>query len=73
MGGKESLDRETFKPALAMELRLESGFECFRKATDSGGVEIMELEDPGNGLEIDTGSLLDCINAAMDNRCFTPA
>lgn len=47
-----SLARETFKPALAMELRVESGLaDCFKKS---------------GGLEMAMGSLLDCINAAMD-------
>lgn len=54
-GGWWSLARETFRPALAIELRLDSGLaDCFRKATESGGFEIA------------TGSLFDCIKAAMD-------
>lgn len=53
--GGWSLARETFKPALAIELRLDSGLaDCLRKAAESGGFEIA------------TGSLLDCIKAAMD-------
>lgn len=54
-GGRSALARETFKPALAIELRLDSGLaDCFKKATESGGFEIA------------MGSLLDCIKAAMD-------
>lgn len=71
--GSESLDRETFNPALAIEVRLESGFVCLRKEIDSGGLEMIDVEVPGRGLEMVTGSLFDCINAAMDRGCFTPA
>lgn len=66
--GSWSLDRETCKPALAIELRLDSGLaDCLRNATESGGLEMMVFEGPGRGLEIATGSLFDCIKAAMDN------
>ena len=69
--GKWSLDRETCRPALAMELKLDSGLEdCLRKATESEGLETV-LDAPERGLVIATGSLFDCINAAMDNGwCF---
>jgi hypothetical protein len=73
MGGNESLDRETSNPALAMEDRFESGFECLRKAIDSDGLEATGLDAPDRGFETATGSLLDCINAAMDGLGFTPA
>ena len=72
-GGNGSLDRETCKPALAMELRFDSGLEdCLSKATESGGLEMMVLEGPERGLEIATGSLFDCINAAMDEGWWFP-
>ena len=68
-GGNWSLDRETCRPALAIELGFDSGLEdCLRKATDSGGLEMMVLEGPERGLEMATGSLFDCINVAMDDR-----
>jgi hypothetical protein len=53
-----------------MEVKLESCFDGFRK---SGGLEMSELGGPDKGLEMATGSLVDCVNAAMDNRCFLPA
>jgi hypothetical protein len=63
-----SLDRETCRPALAMELRFDSGLvDCLRNATESCGLEMTVLEGPDRGLEIATGSLFDCIKAAMDN------
>jgi hypothetical protein len=68
--GKDSLDLETCSPALAMEVKLESCFDGFRK---SGGLEMSELGGPDKGLEMATGSLVDCVNAAMDNRRFLPA
>jgi hypothetical protein len=65
-----SLDRETFRPALAIEVRLDSGLDvCFRKAIDSGGLEI----GLDSGFDKATGSLFDCINAAMDKGCLSPA
>jgi hypothetical protein len=73
IGGSESPERETFSPALAIEDRLESGFDCFRKARGSDGADITGFDVPDNGFEIVTGSLFDCINAAMDNGCFAPA
>lgn len=68
--GSWSLDRETCRPALAMELKLDSGLEeeCLRK---SGGLEATVFEGPESGFEMATGSLLDCINAAMDNGWCT--
>lgn len=33
----------------------------------------MEGVDPETGLETATGSLLECINAAMEVGCFAPA
>jgi len=56
-----------------MEVKLESCFDGFRKAMDSGGLEMSELGVPDKGLEMTTGSLVDCVNAAMDNRCFLSA
>lgn len=71
--GRLSLDRETCRPALAMELKLDSGLEdCLRKATESEGLEAAVLDAPERGLVIATGSLFDCINAAMDNGWFFP-
>lgn len=67
--GKGSLDRDTCSPALAIELKLDSGLDCFKNAMESGGLEMA----PDREFEIVTGSLLDCINAAMDNGCFSPA
>jgi hypothetical protein len=66
MVGNDSFERVTFNPALAIEVRLESGLDCFRKATESEG-----FEGAGKGLETATGSLFDCINAAMGPGCFT--
>lgn len=71
--GKDSLDLETCSPALAMEVKLESCLDDFRNAMDSGGLEMSELGVPDKELEMATGSLVDCVNAAMDNRCFLPA
>ncbi len=71
MEGMESLDRVTFNPALAIEVRLESGLDCFRKAAGSEELAVMGFDDAGRGLDIATGSLLDCINAAMGNGSFT--
>lgn len=71
MEGMESLDRVTFNPALAIEVRLESGLDCFRKAAGSEELAVMGFDDVGRGLDIATGSLLDCINAAMGNGSFT--
>lgn len=71
--GNDSLDLETFSPALAMDVKLESCFDDLRNATDSGGLEMSELGVPDKGFEMATGSLVDCVNAAMDNRCLLSA
>ena len=73
IGGRESPERETFSPALAIDVRLESGFDCFKKTRGSDGAGIIEFDVPDNCLEMVTGSLFDCINAAMDKGCFAPA
>jgi hypothetical protein len=71
MEGMESLDRVTFNPALAIEVRLESGLDCFRKAAGSEELAVIGFNGAVKGLEIATGSLFDCINAAMGNGSFT--
>lgn len=64
-------DRETCRPALAMELRLGSGFEGGLRNERGSGVEI---EEDGAEMELDTamGSVVDCINAAMEAEGFAP-
>lgn len=59
---------EVRKPALAMELKCDSGFgwEVFRKEICSGGPLRIEPEVAGRGFEIATGSLPVCIDPAMN-------
>lgn len=73
IGGNNSLERETFNPALAIDVRLESGLGCLKKAIDSDEVDRIGADEPGSGAEMETGSLFDCINAAIDNNYFPPA
>lgn len=67
----ESFDRVTFNPALAIEVRFESGLDCFRKAEGSEELAVIGFDGAGKGRDIGTGSLFDCINAAMGNGSFT--
>lgn len=81
--GDRCLDREDSpgngdvrNPALAIELRFDSGFEvdCFRKEMGSGGLDRTELDVPDRGLEMATGSLLlGCIGPAMNVPYLAPA
>lgn len=55
-----------------MELRLDSGLDGgLRKDMESELV--IEWEGPVMGLDTATGSLVDCINAAMEAEGFAPA
>ena len=54
-----------------MELRWDSGFDGLRKEMCSELV--MGLDGLVIGLDTATGSVLDCINAAMEAEGFAPA
>ena len=57
----DGCEREMCKPALAMELRLDSGFDGGRR------------NEMGSGLVTATGSLFECSKVAMEAEGFAPA
>lgn len=54
-----------------MEVRFESGLDCFKKVADPGELEAIGSDEAVKGVEMATGSLFDCINAAMGTGSFT--
>ena len=60
------------RPALAIELRLDSGLDCRRSAMDSGWLEMADVDGAASEFEIAADSLFDCIKAAMDGGRSTP-